>query len=139
MLVGTGATLKIPPAVMDSFKAGHEVAIRTICDYAYAPGVSQAILEGTMERLSKTAPEVVWGDFQACERFDWQDKLSQVRLPTLIVCGALDRLTPVEGSRKLAQAIPQAQLRVLEGAGHMVMIEKAGEFDVELAAFLEHL
>ncbi len=43
----------------------------------------------------------------------------------LVLCGTADTLTPVEHSRAIADALPQAQLVVVEGAGHMVVLEKA--------------
>lgn len=62
--------------------------------------------------------------------------LSQIRVPTLIVTGAEDKIRgPNIGSELVAQ-IPGAKLHVVAGAGHCPHIEKAGEFEAVATAFL---
>jgi pimeloyl-ACP methyl ester carboxylesterase len=43
---------------------------------------------------------------------------------------------PPANARALAEAIPSAKLRVLEGAGHLVFVERAAEVNQEVVAFL---
>lgn len=58
-------------------------------------------------------------------------RLSELRIPTRIVVGA-DDLASVEPSRVLARLIPHANLSVLDGAGHVVNLERVTEFNEEL-------
>jgi len=51
-------------------------------------------------------------------------RLGEIGVPTLVVVGQEDKLTPVKYSRYLQQHIPEATLEVIEGAGHMVMLER---------------
>jgi len=55
---------------------------------------------------------------------DLTDDLPRVAVPTLVVCGSADVLTPLAESRRIAQRIPGARLEVVEGAGHMIMLER---------------
>ena len=55
---------------------------------------------------------------QAMEGFETYDRLPQIKAPTLVIAGTEDRLVPVENSRILASRIPNAELVLLEGAGH---------------------
>lgn len=55
---------------------------------------------------------------------DLTDDLERIALPTLVVCGSADVLTPLAESRRIAQRIPGARLEVVEGAGHMIMLER---------------
>jgi pimeloyl-ACP methyl ester carboxylesterase len=57
--------------------------------------------------------------------------LCEVRIPTRIVVGA-DDAASVEPCRQLARLIPHANLSVLEGAGHVVNLERVTEFNEEL-------
>jgi len=64
----------------------------------------------------------------AIERHDTYDRLPDIRIPTLILAGDADRVIPVENARILASRIPDAELVILKGAGHM-LIEAAREAD----------
>ena len=50
--------------------------------------------------------------------------MSRIALPTLILCGDADRMTPVKFSQYLHEQIAGSQLVVVPGAGHMVMLEQ---------------
>jgi pimeloyl-ACP methyl ester carboxylesterase len=55
---------------------------------------------------------------------------------TLLIWGALDTTTPLEQGKRLAAVIPNAQLSVLDGVGHMPQIEDSARFNEILLAFL---
>ena len=57
-------------------------------------------------------------------------------LETLIVVGDKDLLTPVEHSRRMADALPNAELLILQGAGHLAMMERPEMVTLRLRAFL---
>jgi pimeloyl-ACP methyl ester carboxylesterase len=57
-------------------------------------------------------------------------------VPVLVVVGDTDVLTPLAHSEEICQALPDAQLVVVEGGGHVVMLEHADEVNAALAAFL---
>jgi len=54
-------------------------------------------------------------------------ELPNIRCPTLVLGGELDPITPVADSQDIAAAIPQAELRIFEGAGHGVFRDKPEE------------
>jgi pimeloyl-ACP methyl ester carboxylesterase len=54
-------------------------------------------------------------------------ELSNIRCPTLVLGGELDPITPVADSQDIAAAIPQAELRIFEGAGHGVFRDRPEE------------
>ncbi len=57
-------------------------------------------------------------------------------LPTLVISGAADLLMPAEGMRAMAAAIPGSIYHSIEGAGHLVPLERAEETTAVIAAFL---
>ena len=65
-------------------------------------------------------------------------RLDRIRVPTLVVHGALDRMIPVANAHLVAERIPGARLRVLDESGHLYPTE-APEVDDEIAAFLDVL
>jgi len=57
-------------------------------------------------------------------------------VPVLVVVGDTDVLTPLAHSEEICEALPDAQMVVVEGGGHVVMLEHADEVNAALAAFL---
>jgi pimeloyl-ACP methyl ester carboxylesterase len=71
--------------------------------------------------------------------FDLTPALATVALPTLVIVGTADIITPPYEARHIAQAIPGARLEVLEGGGHMLMLERTAELDALLVEFASSL
>ena len=67
--------------------------------------------------------------------FDAVDRLAQLTTPALVLHGSEDRMIPVSNGRRLAEAIPQARLQILEGAGHLYPTD-APEADRDVLRFL---
>ena len=67
---------------------------------------------------------------------DWRSRLPEIRQPTLVVAGAQDSRF-LDASRRLAEAIPNARLEIISGAGHMVNLEELDEFNRVVANFLK--
>jgi len=59
-------------------------------------------------------------------RRDQQAVLRKCKVPALVMCGAHDTLTPVKRHSFMAELIPYAQLKVIEGAGHLPTLEQPG-------------
>ena len=55
--------------------------------------------------------------------------IGRIDVPTLVVCGSADLVTPPAESRRLARTIPGARLEMLHGGGHMLMLERADDLD----------
>ncbi|MGZ6125128.1 MAG: alpha/beta fold hydrolase, partial [Myxococcales bacterium] len=52
-----------------------------------------------------------------------RDRLAALKMPTLVIQGALDQLSPKENGEELARLIPGAELLVLSEVGHAVNLE----------------
>jgi 3-oxoadipate enol-lactonase len=62
--------------------------------------------------------------------------LPRIAVPTLILVGEEDELTPPEESRRMAEGIPGSRLEILRGAGHLSSLEVPEDFNRVLAEFL---
>lgn len=67
--------------------------------------------------------------------FDVEDELPRIDTPTLVIVGSRDLLTPLPQARLMVRDLPHARLEVLEGAGHMPMLERRFEVDALLDQF----
>jgi pimeloyl-ACP methyl ester carboxylesterase len=65
------------------------------------------------------------------------DKLSQIRVPTLVVWGKQDQLVPFSSGEKYAAGIPGARLVAFDKCGHIPKAEKTAEFVSAVMAFLD--
>lgn len=70
-------------------------------------------------------------------RFDASRDVGDLHAPTLVIHGADDNFVPVANAAALAEALPDATLRVFEDAGHLVFIEKAAGVNRQISAFLQ--
>lgn len=72
-------------------------------------------------------------------RADSTSTLREVRVPTLVVCGAEDVLTPLSESEALVRGIAGSKLEVIPGAGHLSSVENPDQFNAVLRRFLTAL
>lgn len=63
--------------------------------------------------------------------------LARIDVPTLVVAASHDNVAPEPQMRAIAAAIPHARYAVIDGAGHLLNIEKPSEFNAILASFLQ--
>jgi pimeloyl-ACP methyl ester carboxylesterase len=73
---------------------------------------------------------------EAMKAFDSRAWLAQISCTTLVIAGAQDTAVPLAHAHMLAQGIPGAQLRVVEGAGHTLIWTHAQRFVQIVEAFL---
>lgn len=135
VLVGTGARLRVMPSLLEGVRGGFESTVDLLCRYAYGSLASEEMVRLGREEMLAIGREVLRGDFLACDRFDVMDRLGEVRLPTLVMCGEEDQLTPLKYSQFLVDHIQGARLVTIPEAGHMVMLEKPQETTDAIAEF----
>ena len=88
-------------------------------------------------RIRRCTPEGVACCQEAmAARPDSTEVLAAVRVPTLVVCGAEDAVTPVDEMRAMAATIPGSRVAVIEQAGHLSNLEQPAEFGALLSDFL---
>lgn len=86
--------------------------------------------------LAQRASSEVWTQGLAgLMEMDLRLALPRVTVPALVVVGEHDRVTPPASAVGLAGSLPDGRLVVLEGAGHMAMLERPAELDREIRAF----
>ena len=67
------------------------------------------------------------------------DKVHDIKLPTLVICGSEDEMTPVKYNKYLAEKIPAATQVIIEGATHPVHMEKPKEVNQAIEGFIDSL
>lgn len=123
-LVGTGARLRVLPAIFDGLETDFQATVDLIVDYSFAPQADPSLADAGRQEWLAHPPETIRDDFLACDRFDVMDRIDEIELPVAVVVGAEDQLTPVKYARHLADNLPDAELTIVKETGHMVMLEQ---------------
>jgi pimeloyl-ACP methyl ester carboxylesterase len=137
----------------DEGRIGRAAGARSVRESGLAPfveGLLEKVLSPTTRRerpevagflreiaLANPPVGVVGQLLAMAGRTDTTGGLGEIRVPTLVVVGEEDALTPPETARELAERISDARLVSIPGAGHMSNVERPAEFDVALESFLE--
>ncbi len=136
VLIATGAKLRVAPAIMEGIQNDFEASAALITQYAWAPQAPSHLSEAGQQVILETGADVLLRDFTACNHFDVMERLGDIQVPTLIVAGSADRLTPIKYARFLSEHIADSDLVTIEDAGHMVTLERPAEVKQALGAFL---
>jgi pimeloyl-ACP methyl ester carboxylesterase len=99
--------------------------------------ISPAHVEFVEEMLADIRVDVIAEFYDTFMAHDVLERIGVLAdVETLILCGSADKITPVGHSRELAAALPTAQLVVVEGAGHMVQLERGALVTLQLRALV---
>lgn len=98
------------------------------------------ILDLTFDMALRLGPEVFLRQTEALlTRPDSRPILGDIRCPALVLCGAEDPVCPPAWHREMADAIPGADLRLIEGAGHLPPLEQPQRFSAAILNWLNEL
>lgn len=134
------ATLaRAPKLVERGRRAGSDFGFVLTRRLAFGGPVPQEYVDFTDEMLAATPFSVVAEFFPGIELHDKSAALASLAsAKTIVVCGTLDAITPIDHSRRMVDLVPGAELVAIEGAGHMVILERHDEVtDAVLALVAE--
>lgn len=134
ILIGTGARLKVNPAILSGITTDFEKSVKMIVENSY---FNKNHLTQGIDEMLKNKPEVLFNDFAACNDFDVTKKLQEITIPALILCGRADVMTPPKYSAFLAENIKNSELHIIEDSGHMLMIENPSNLAYHIREFIK--
>lgn len=98
----------------------------------------KAILDLCMDMAMDLGAQVFESQSRALQsRPDYQKTLNTISIPTIVLCGREDRLCPIERHELMHELIPNSQLEIIEGAGHLPTLEQPENTNAHLKSFLE--
>jgi pimeloyl-ACP methyl ester carboxylesterase len=138
--VGSGARLRVHPIYLEELeKAIAKPALFLEFQNTGRELIQPELAEVLERRSIENGPAVTLSDLRACDEFDIMDRLSEITLPTLAVCGSDDVMTPPKYSQYLVEKMPEARAVVVPGGTHLVLAEKPEEVNRAIADFLKDL
>ncbi len=136
ILIGSGARLQVSSETFQGLETDFESTAEQLVRHCYGAASSDKLIKWALEQFFNEQPEVILDDFQACNDFDRMDDIAHIKQPALVLCGSEDTMTPPKYSRYLAEKLQQATLRIIDGAGHMAMVEKPINANAAIVKFL---
>jgi pimeloyl-ACP methyl ester carboxylesterase len=135
-LIGTAATMTVGPDLLRAAEANEPAAVDMVSIWglgfqaelggSLAPGLWMH--SGAQRVLEQCRPRVLFNDLAACNAYQGAlAAAAKVAVPTTLILGERDMMTPAKAGKALAAAIPNARTIVLSGAGHMMMVERPDE------------
>jgi pimeloyl-ACP methyl ester carboxylesterase len=144
VLVDTTAHGIGPDATADAFlaiadKRGLKKAVQDLSDMSFSSSTSPALLEWARREVIQTPEFVARAAIRSLNDADTRGSLSQIKVPTLVIAGEEDCVTPPQESEILARGISDSTLSFIPSAGHFAMLEKPVTFNRILRSFLDGL
>jgi pimeloyl-ACP methyl ester carboxylesterase len=120
-----------------------EPVVRSMIPKLFSPTTRQRradLISRIGDRMLATPARAVAATLRGlATRPDRTGCLSRILVPTLVVCGVDDAITPLEQSRGLASAIPNARLVEIPDAGHLAPLENPAPVNLAILEFLRDL
>ena len=138
VLIGSGARLRVAPAILQSLEDDFETAIAQISTHFFADPAPERI-EWAVSQMRRVGRDQCLRDFRACNAFDALDRLGELSVPLLAITGEADVMTPPKFAQALADRVSGAEARILPGAGHFVMAEQPAVTNAQIRAFLSRI
>ncbi len=137
ILIGTGAKLGVLPSILKALETNYHESIElTIGQLGFASEADTKLISKVKRECQSCNPSIAYQDFKACNDFDIRGSLSLITLPTLIIVGNEDKLTPVKWSEYLAENIVNSQFVQINDAGHFVMLEQSIQLNNVISDFV---
>jgi len=137
VLIATGARLKVSQEILDTLAAGR-MPFKDV-NHLYGSSTPDNKREEALREMNELTPDLYWADFEACNKFDKVVSAEKITVTSLIMVGDEDVMTPLKYSQFLSSKLPNAQLSIIKGAGHMCMQEKPTEVTAEIERFIDEL
>ena len=134
---GGGVKMPVNPMILEGVRKDLAGTLAMTAKFAVAKKNRERLAPILAKRNPN--PDVLYGDFLACDRLDISETVKNIKVPTMIICGSEDKMTPPALSESVRALIPGAQITVIPEAGHLVMLEDPEAFNRALKAFVDSL
>lgn len=138
IIISSGARLKVHPRYLTPIEEAIKGNLQEW--YQVLEGMHRLIPEDykreVIEQQKAIGPTVMLNDYLCCDKFDLMDKVQEIKLPALIICGELDVLTPVKYANYLGSKLTNSQVVIIPQATHLVFAEKPEAVNKAIEEFI---
>jgi pimeloyl-ACP methyl ester carboxylesterase len=137
ILVGSGARLRVSTMYLEMLRQAK--SDRSMLDDFFHKSyelINPEFRDVLQRKALECDAAVFLNDMLCCDRFDIMDRIHEIKLPTLAICGSEDIMTPPKYTKYLASKIERAKCVIVEGGTHMVFAEQPEVVDQAIEDFL---
>jgi pimeloyl-ACP methyl ester carboxylesterase len=137
VVIGGGARLKVIPQLLQSLSVLVENADDIPDSFLFA---NRQIPEPFKTKINlaikETGAQVMFNDFNACDKFDVMNQLADINIPVQIMVGEKDVMTPVKYASFLQDHLFNSELEIISAGTHMVFAEQAALVNQKIEEFI---
>lgn len=136
---GLGPMVRADNVLSRIKEIGTAAASKEVITHSFSRHTDSAIVEWAQREVIKTPRHVAEPAILSLDGFDVREEIGNLSVPTLIIVGEEDEITPVASSKFLHNAIPGSELHIIPKAAHFPMLERSHTFNQKALAFLERI
>ena len=126
IIIGSGARLRVHPTFLipcEEAIKGNPQKWYELVEQMYR-STPEDYRREILTKQKAIGPAVMLNDFLCCDKFDIMDRVHEIKLPALVICGELDVMTPVKYANYLGAKIARSRVVIVPEAGHFALAEK---------------
>ena len=140
IFVGGSNKMPVHPDLIELAQNGDPDAVKLMMKWGYE-GSKKFIGGNPVEKIIQSPrdiSEVLAIDLVACNNYkNGSEAVKAITCPAMLVLGQLDKMVNIEAGKKFANLIKNSKTHIIDGCGHMIMIEKAFEMREKVLEFLK--
>ncbi|MBI4776789.1 MAG: alpha/beta hydrolase [Deltaproteobacteria bacterium] len=136
VLCSTGARMPVNSWILENAVTHFSETLQLAANYCFPKEAPEAWRRRIASHMATCPPESLYWDFRVCNEWNARDRVHEISLPALILHGDMDMLTPLKFGAFLHENMANSKLVVLDGTGHMPMIERKERFNEEVLSFV---
>ncbi len=140
VFIGGSNKMPVHSDLIDLAKNGDSDAVKLMMKWGYE-GSKKFIGGNPVEKIIQSPrdiKEILAVDLVACNNYkNGTDAAKSIECPSLFIFGSLDKMVNLESGKQFSSLVKNSRIHVIEGCGHMIMIEKAFEMRDKVLQFLK--
>ena len=144
-MVGTSMPMPVGNLLLDNAEKDNHLAKEMINYWSHSPsahlGGSQVpgtwMLGKLIRLLERAGSGVIYNDLLACEKYtEGLERSKNIQMPTLLILGEDDFMTPIKDAKVLAESIPNSRTILIPNCGHAIVSEAPNDMLDALATLI---
>ena len=140
VFIGGSHQMPVNKDLIDLASNGDSDAVKLMMKWGYE-GSKKFIGGNPIERIIQSPrdiSEILAIDLIACNNYkNGCDAAKAISCPTMLILGELDKMVNLESGKKFSELVKNSKTHIINGSGHMIMIEKAFEMREKVLEFLK--
>ena len=140
VFIGGSYQMPVNKDLIDLASNGDSDAVKLMMKWGYE-GSKKFIGGNPIERIIQSPrdiSEILAIDLIACNNYkNGPDAAKAINCPTLLILGELDKMVNLKVGKKFSDLVKNSTTHIINGSGHMIMIEKAFEMREKILEFLK--